>query len=270
MLFIFWELGYKMSSFEFDGEKYKQASKHQKEWGDKLISELTLKGNEVILDLGCGDGILTEQLSALVPNGKIIGIDASIGMINTAKKLEKENVSFICMDINNMSFINQFDVIFSNAALHWVKNHRKLLENSLTALRAGGIIKWNFAGDGNCSNFFDTVKAVMKEDEYKVYFIGFEWPWFMPTKTEYEELTANTQFKMIDIRFENADRYFSNCDEMIKWMDQPSLVPFIKHIPDEKKESFRKKVIDIMTEKTSHPDGRCFETFRRINIKAVN
>jgi ubiquinone/menaquinone biosynthesis C-methylase UbiE len=75
-----------MSTFEFEGEKYKLASKHQKEWGNRLISELEFTGNEVILDLGCGDGVLTEQLSALVPNGKVIGMDASTGMIETAKK----------------------------------------------------------------------------------------------------------------------------------------------------------------------------------------
>ena len=66
-----------MSNYEFDGEKYKQASKHQKEWGNSLISSLNLKGNENILDLGCGDGVLTEQLSKLVPLGNVIGIDAS-------------------------------------------------------------------------------------------------------------------------------------------------------------------------------------------------
>ena len=55
--------------------------------GEKeLISQLALKGDETILDLGCGDGILTEQLSSFVPNGKVIGIDASTGMIETAKE----------------------------------------------------------------------------------------------------------------------------------------------------------------------------------------
>lgn len=52
-----------MHTFEFDGEKYKKASKHQKEWGNSLIGELSLKGYETILDLGCGDGSLTEQLA---------------------------------------------------------------------------------------------------------------------------------------------------------------------------------------------------------------
>lgn len=75
-----------MGTFEFDGEKYKKASRHQKEWGNKLISTLQLKGNEAILDLGCGDGTLTKQLFLLAPNGYVIGIDASVGMIKTAKQ----------------------------------------------------------------------------------------------------------------------------------------------------------------------------------------
>lgn len=52
-----------MGTFEFDGDKYKKASRHQKEWGNSLIGELSLKGKEEILDLGCGDGSLTEYLS---------------------------------------------------------------------------------------------------------------------------------------------------------------------------------------------------------------
>lgn len=58
-----------MGTLEFDGKKYRAASKHQKEWGNELISELSFKGNETILDLGCGDGILTGQLSLAVPKG---------------------------------------------------------------------------------------------------------------------------------------------------------------------------------------------------------
>ena len=64
---------------EFDGQKYEKASGHQKEWGEKLIEELHLQGKEKILDLGCGDGTLTAQLSKIVPNGEAVGIDASKG-----------------------------------------------------------------------------------------------------------------------------------------------------------------------------------------------
>lgn len=69
---------------EFDGKKYAEASAHQKEWGMKLIQELSISGSERILDLGCGDGALTSQLAALT-QGTVIGIDASQGMIETAR-----------------------------------------------------------------------------------------------------------------------------------------------------------------------------------------
>lgn len=79
---------------EFDGEAYKKSSTHQKEWGNKIISEFHFKGNEHILDLGCGDGVLTNQLAELVPDGYVLGIDASQGMIEVASKLQKKNLDY--------------------------------------------------------------------------------------------------------------------------------------------------------------------------------
>ena len=70
---------------EFDGKKYEKASAHQKEWCAKLISELSLKGDERVLDLGCGDGTITARIAELVPNGEVVGIDSSTGMIDVAK-----------------------------------------------------------------------------------------------------------------------------------------------------------------------------------------
>ena len=64
-------------AFEFDAEKYKKASTHQRQWGKKLILELNLKGAERILDLGSGDGGITVRLAELVPDGLVIGVDAS-------------------------------------------------------------------------------------------------------------------------------------------------------------------------------------------------
>lgn len=257
-----------MHAFEFDGEKYKIASTHQKEWGKSLISQLFLQGNEVILDLGCGDGILTEQLSSIVPNGKVKGIDASIGMIKTAQKIKKDNLEFIQMDINTMSFKNEFDVIFSNAALHWIKNHQQLLYNSYKALKTGGVILWDFGGAGNCTNFSAVIRRKISEDKYAEFFKDFEWPWFMPSKFQYEELISQIGFSDYVITETNRDRFFSNADEMIKWIEQPSIVPFIKCVPDRLKNTFRKEVIEEMLIKTQQPDGTCFETFRRLQVFA--
>lgn len=258
-----------MSPYDFDGEKYKKASKHQKEWGNRLIGQLRLKGNESILDLGCGDGVLTEQLSFLVPNGHVLGIDASAGMIQTAKQFSRNNLEFHQMDIRDMSYADEFDVIFSNAALHWLRDHNSLLRSAYHALKPGGILLWNFAGSGSCLNFFETVRQIMAEENYQQYFKNFEWPWFMPCKTEYEELAASEEFREFSVTEEMADRTFADAGEMIRWIDQPSLVPFIQRVPEEKKEAFRTEVIEEMLRKTLRSDGTCFETFRRIRVNAL-
>lgn len=256
------------TDFEFDGEKYKKASAHQKEWGNRIISEFNFKGNEIILDLGCGDGALTKNLSLLVPDGFVKGIDASGGMIDTAKELESANLSFQRLNINDISFNNEFDIVFSNATLHWIFDHKKLLKNIYKALKDYGVIRLNFAGDGNCSNFFDVIKETLNSVEFKQYFKNFQWPWFMPTISEYKTLVKDCGFTKLEIWEENADRYFPSKEEMIKWIDQPSIVPFIKLLDEPEKKKFRDKVIDRMIEKTEHEDGCCFETFRRINVYA--
>jgi len=251
---------------EFDGKKYQKASAHQKEWGNKLISELNLKGDEKILDLGCGDGVLTQILSTLVPNGFVIGIDASKGMIEVAKEKESNNLKFLLMDIDNLDIDDKFDIIFSNAALHWVKNHQKLYEKLSLILNENGTIRFNFAADGNCSYFFNIVKQTIQKKEYQEYFKDFIWPWFMPTLDEYKKITDNFSFSDVKIWGENADRFFPDKEALIGWIEQPSIVPFLEYLPDDKKKLFTNEVIEKMLKITIQKDGRYFETFRRINI----
>lgn len=253
---------------EFDGNKYKAASAHQKEWGAKLVQELNLSGTERILDLGCGDGALTTQLAALVPQGSVLGIDASNGMIEVARAGTADNLSFEVRDINELNFENEFDIVFSNATLHWIMDHHALLRSVQRALKTGGVLRFNFAGDGNCANFFSVVKEAIRLPQFARFFSGFEWPWYMPSIAEYETLVQRMPFAQSRVWGENADRHFADRETMIKWIDQPSLVPFMKLLADDRKEDFRQFVIDGMVAKTCQADGRCFETFRRINLVA--
>lgn len=164
-------------TYEFDGKKYEKASDHQKEWGTKLIAELNLKGSERVLDLGCGDGSLTAQIATLLPEGEVHGIDASQGMIDAALPKEQHNLYFRRLDINDLNFVEQFDVVFSNAALHWVKDHERLLRNARRSLRPEGLLRFNFAGEGNCSVFISVIQEAMARQEFRSSFAGFEWPW---------------------------------------------------------------------------------------------
>lgn len=254
---------------EFDAEKYEKASDHQKEWGTRLIADLNLKGSECVLDLGCGDGSITAQIAELLPEGKVVGIDASEGMIGAAMPKERHNLHFRRMDINDLDFVEQFDVIFSNAALHWVKDHKRLLRNVRRSLRSGGLLRFNFAGEGNCSGFFSVIREAMAQQEFQSFFAGFEWPWYMPPVEKYHAMAQSSGLRNVKVWGENADRHFPDEQSMIRWIDQPSIVPFLVHVDDRKKDDFRDFVVGRMIEETKQEDGRCFETFRRINVSAA-
>jgi len=253
---------------EFDGRRYEKASAHQKEWGTKLIAELGLKGTERVLDLGCGDGTLTAQIADLVPQGEAVGIDASRGMIAAACPKARQNLRFLLMDINELGFAGQFDVAFSNATLHWVKDHRRLLQNVGRALCDGGRIHFNFAGEGNCSHFISVVREAMSRGEFTAHFAEFEWPWYMPSVGEYSALVESSGLRQARVWGENADRLFPDADALTKWIDQPSLVPFLARVPDSDKRFFREYVVERMIGKTKQDNGAYFETFRRINASA--
>jgi trans-aconitate methyltransferase len=255
--------------FEFDGEKYKQASSQQKAWGKKLIAGLQFKGGERILDLGCGDGVLTAELAKSVPDGFVLGIDASESMIETARKDNHgANVRFELLDINAIDFESEFDLIFSNATLHWIKDHRKLLRNVLKALKDQGAARFQFAGDGNCSNLIRILKEVTSAKDYAPYFGNFDWPWYMPAVDEYRALLDEVSFTEKKVWSENGDKHFESAEAMVKWIDQPSLVPFLGYVAGEDRQRFRDAVVERMIEETQEGDGKFFETFRRINVLA--
>jgi trans-aconitate 2-methyltransferase len=256
-----------MSSYEFDPKKYLQASGHQKDWGNRLIDELHLKGDEKILDLGCGEGALTARLASLVPKGGAVGIDSSGQMIMAAQDLETPNLKFLCRDIDDLDFVDGFDIVFSNAALHWVLDHDLLLRNVHRALRPGGIARFNFAGDGNCSNFFATVRGLMSGPKYSRYFEHFTWPWYMPTVGAYEDKVRSTGLFDSQVWGEFADRSFT-ATGLIGWIEQPSIVPLLEQIASDDKQSFRDDVVARMLDRTKRTDGTYFETFRRINLLA--
>jgi len=255
--------------FEFDGEKYQQASAHQKEWGAGLLREIAFTGSERLLDLGCGDGAITAQAAQRLPGGLALGIDSSEGMISTAKSTHNAaNLEFRLLDINALDFEDKFDIVISNATLHWTKDHRRLLANTYKALRPGGFARFNFAAEGNCVNFFAVIEEAMKLPQYAPAFEDFEWPWYMPSIERYRSLAAEFPFVEQRVWGENADRFFPDAKAMTNWIDQPSLVPLLPYLEDGKRQKFRDYVVRRMIERTRQPDGTCFETFRRVNLYA--
>ena len=254
--------------YPFDGKRYEKTSQCQREWGTELVEELHLNGYESILDLGCGTGVITRELAKRVPYGHVVGIDNSPSMLEAANAHKAENMELKLMDINEMVFDREFDVVFSNAALHWILDHEKLLKRIYKALKPGGFVRVQFGGDGNVSTFIEVVREVMKHPAFVSCFEDFRWPWYMPKPEDYETLFSRTEFRTYRIWGENKDRYFTDAESLVGMIEEAGLVPFLGILPDEKKWSFRDVVIEQVLERTKQSDGRYFETFRRINVYA--
>jgi len=253
---------------EFDGEQYKKASAHQTSWGEIMVESLPLMGTEHILDIGCGDGRVTAKIASRVPDGQVLGIDASKSMIASAKQYETKNLHFCVEEVSKLTFYHKFDVVFSHAALHWVLDHDILLEKIYAVLRPGGYARLNFAGKGTCPRLIKVLKELMKQSAFSKYFTNFIWPWYMPSTREYQIISELSPFRNVDISKENKKRIFPSEDSLIKWIDQPCLVPFLEVLDKNNKQQFRDEVIHQMLSKTRQLEGNLSEEFCRIDVFA--
>ncbi len=265
--FLRYVAAFRRPRHEFDGERYREAAGHQLEWGEQLIAGLELRGDERILDLGCGDGTVSTRLAERVPRGSVLGIDASAGMINAAQPLARPNLRFVLQDIYTMDFEGGFDLIFSNAALHWLRDHRRLLESCRRALREGGCVRFSFAAAGNCPAYIRAVRKMIAEPEYEQYFQDVEWPWYMPEAGDYEALVRQAGFGEVSVWVENADRTFTR-DQLVAGIDQPAIVPFLARVGKADKARFRDQVVQAALDLTVRGDNQFFEAFRRLNVSA--
>lgn len=116
------------------------------EYGKGLLEFIPDNAEQTILDLGCGTGRLTAQLSDF--GSKVIGVDSSENMIDKAKE-QFADIEFMVCDALELPFENEFDVVFSNAVFHWISDHDALLNNVRKVLKAGGVLVCEFGADGN-------------------------------------------------------------------------------------------------------------------------
>src|SRR5690242_2945608 len=126
------------NEFRWDPRDYAAHSAAQLHWARELLAKLQLRGDESLLDLGCGDGKVTAEIAGAVPQGTVIGVDSSPEMIAFAREAFPSTrfpqLQFHCMDVRSLQLDSIFDVVFSNAALHWVDDHLKVLRGVSTRL----------------------------------------------------------------------------------------------------------------------------------------
>lgn len=159
--------------YQWDPKDYARNSGAQQAWADDLMERLHLNGHERILDIGCGDGKVSASLAERVPVGTVVGIDSSAEMIRYANDTYRSRVPRLIFeecDAAKLRFENEFDVIFSNAALHWVQDHRAVVQGIARALRPGGRILLSMGGKGNVTQVIDAVQSLTEEPAWAPYF----------------------------------------------------------------------------------------------------
>lgn len=148
--------------------------------GQPVLDLLQPQAGERILDLGCGDGVLTEKLVAL--GAHVVGIDSSQDMVAAARR---RGLDARMMDVRSLTFENEFDAVFSNAVLHWVKDDPDApVEGAFRALVAGGRFVGELGGHGCVGTVTVALLAAL---ERRGIANAASWiPWYFPTVDEYE------------------------------------------------------------------------------------
>jgi trans-aconitate 2-methyltransferase len=150
--------------FGWDPEKYITNSSHQETFGKEVVSRLPLKGNERILDIGCGDGKLAAHIASLYPEISVVGIDNSSEMIDYARQHHiLPNLRFMLMGAEDLSFNEEFDWIISISCLHWVPDHVNLLVRIRKALKPGGRTFLQFGSRDDTSLFLGALARIMAD-----------------------------------------------------------------------------------------------------------
>jgi len=258
---------------DWNAVDYCQHSTAQQSWARELIAKLELQGEKRILDIGCGDGKITAEIAGCVPYGSVTGVDNSPAMIDLARHnftAEKHpNLSFRLLDAGRMDYKDQFDVIFSNAVLHWIPDHKPVLTGICQALVPGGRILLQMGGKGNADDILKMMNILRTRDEWHDYFLNFTFPYFFPDCNEYEPLLNNAGFTVRHVELFPKDMVYNDKAGLAGWI-RTTWMPYTSRIP----EALRNKFIDeVVTEYLVHipPDnnGKIHVAMVRLEVEAV-
>lgn len=166
---------------EWNASVYHRVSDPQFTWGKTVLERLPLRGNETVLDVGCGTGRLTEVLAERLPHGRAIGVDQSTNMLATARTAMRASVrgrvTFVRADASALPVVARADAIFSTATFHWVRDHDRLFRSLFTALRPGGRLVAQCGGGPNIKRHHDRAAALMRQPEFARYYDAWTDPW---------------------------------------------------------------------------------------------
>lgn len=232
------------------------------ERGKEVVHLLNPQPGERILDLGCGTGDLTSEIgrSGAIP----LGIDLSLSMIEKAR-FKFPDLQFAVVNAETFRTTEQFDAVFSNAALHWMKGAAEVIKSVWLALRPGGRFVAEFGGKGNVSTIIKGITEVLAEHGISA---AERNPWYFPSIGEYSSLLEQQGFHVTyAVHFDRPPSLKGGESGLKHWLHM-----FCDDFFQTATAIERETMMDQIAEKLKpalYQNGTWFADYRRIRIRAV-
>lgn len=223
----------------WDGKQYKENSSPQEQSAIHIMDAIDFKENDCILDIGCGDGRVTQRLCSLAPEGQIVGMDPSTSMISEANKISRSyaNLSFIEANAEDFKIDLKFDYILSFHSLHWVKDKGRMFHNIEHHLKPEGKFIFITAGKENphIAKVFASEKWREKIGKHGQKFQAGDREKLRDTLVESGLLLASS-------KSEYRSSYYHKKEDLIKWL--MTWVPFATGLENEESMNFANDIAD--------------------------
>ena len=235
-----------VTAVKWNAADYAANSSIQQGWARDLIANVTFRGDEWILDVGCGDGKVTAEIARIVPQGRVTGTDVSPEMINFARKkfppANHSNLEFEVCDARKLSQKlfsppQTVDLVFSNAALHWVDDHEQFLNAAASVLKPGGRLVISCGGKGNAHDVFLALRPELRLQRWRAFFRRMPSPYFFHAPADYEKWLPKHGFKVIAIKLTPRDATYQGPEGFATWL-RTTWIPYIQRVPEALREEF--------------------------------
>ncbi|HET9590239.1 MAG TPA: methyltransferase domain-containing protein [Anaerolineales bacterium] len=227
-----------------------------------LLSLVEVRPNLRVVDLGCGTGELTHKLMHALPNSEVTGLDSSAQMLERAAALSGPRLRFEQGDQSQLA--GEWDLIFSNAALHWSENHAELIPHLYRRLAPGGQIAVQVPSNHNHISH-QIYRETASEEPFKSLLNGFQRYAPVLSIDEYARILFDCGAENI-VAFEKVyPHILEDSDAVVEWISGTALVPYFERLGEHQEEFVR-----VIRRKmgAALPERPVFYPFRRILFSA--
>ena len=223
-------------SRDWDAATYDRVSTPQVEWAERVLARLPLRGDETVLDAGCGSGRVTQLLLERLPQGHVVAVDSTASMVEHARAaLDPARATVFQADLVELELEEPVDAAFSNAVFHWILDHQRLFERLHAALRPGGRPVAQCGGKGNVARLHRVASQLATEEPYAEHLTDWERPWHFAGAGETAERLERAGFT--DIRT-SLEPYPITPEDPAAFLRTVCLGPHLGRLPEELHERY--------------------------------